>query len=61
MQGYEIYFTLSTRTTRPGARMADIRSFALPEGAALVNRTSEGAPGQHVMHIDFRCSALTEP
>ena len=36
--GYMIYFTISAHTTRPGAALADIRSFALPEGAVLVNR-----------------------
>lgn len=39
--GYMIYFTISARTTRAGARLADIRCMALPEGAVLVNKTTE--------------------
>ena len=56
--GYMIFFTLSARSTRPGASMADIRSFALPEGAVLVNKTTEGETGNHIMHIDFKWTPL---
>ena len=52
--GYMIYFTLSARTSRVGSRLADIRSMALPEGAILVNMTTEGSLGNHILHVDFR-------
>ena len=56
--GYQIYFTLSARTTRPGATLADVRSFALPEGAVLVNYTAEGIAGDAVLHVDFKWTPL---
>jgi hypothetical protein len=43
-----------------GATLADIRSFALPEGAELVNVTTEGTAGNHVMHVDFKWIPLPE-
>jgi hypothetical protein len=58
--GYMIFFTISARTTRPGATLADIRSFALPEGAVLVNVTTEGSKGDHTMHVDFKWVPLPE-
>ena len=56
--GYQIYFTLSARSTRPGATLADVRSFALPEGAVLVNYTAEGIAGDSVLHVDFKWTPL---
>jgi len=51
---YMIYFTLSARTSRVGSRLPDIRSMVLPEGAVLVNMTTEGSLANHILHVDFK-------
>jgi len=54
--GYMIYFTLSTQTSRVGSRLPEIWSMVLPEGAVLVNMTTEDSHGlgNHILHVDFK-------
>lgn len=56
--GYEIFFTIAARTQRAERRVAAIRSFSLPAGAALVNAQTSGFAGDHGRRVDFKWTPL---